>query len=344
MNSILIYSVLLNLIIFFNFERLSKIINIYDLPDKKLKLHKKKTPIIGGVILAINFCFLFFYQILFLGDFLSIQITQISFVELLSSLLIIFAYFFLGLYDDKYDLSPNKKFFFSIIVTLIAIFLNENLIIKMLSISFIEKKIFFENFSYLFTIFCILILVNALNFYDGINGQSCMIFIVSFIFLLIKSEMNYFYFVVLISIFFVFVLNISNKVFLGDSGIYFLSLVLSLCLIYEHNIQNNIIYSDEILFLLLLPGIDLLRLTISRLSNSSNPFLGDRNHIHHLLIKKNTILVSNFILFFLSIIPIILFSYLKFSFFLVFFVFLFIYGLLIYSLKSNDKKYSNRKK
>ena len=213
----------------------------------------------------------------------------------------------------------------------------------MLSISFIEKKIFFENFSYLFTIFCILILVNALNFYDGINGQSCVIFIVSFIFLLIKSEMNYFYFVVLISIFFVFVLNISNKVFLGDSGVYFLSLVLSLCLIYEHNIQNNIIYSDEILFLLLLPGIDLLRLTISRLSNSSNPFLGDRNHIHHLLIKKNTILVSNFILFFLSIIPIILFSYLKFSFFLVFFIFLFIYGLLIYSLKSNDKKYSNRK-
>ena len=70
MNLILIYSVLLNLIIFFNFEKLSKIINIYDLPDNKLKLHRKKTPIIGGVILAINFCFLFFYQIFFLGDFL----------------------------------------------------------------------------------------------------------------------------------------------------------------------------------------------------------------------------------------------------------------------------------
>ena len=239
MNLILIYSVLLNLIIFLNFEILSKIINIYDLPDNKLKLHRKKTPIIGGVILAINFCFLFFYQIFFLGDFLSIQVIQISFIELLSSLFIIFAFFLLGLYDDKYNLSPNKKFFYSIIVTLIAIFLNENLIIKMLSISFIEKKIFFENFSYLFTIFCILILVNALNFYDGINGQSCVIFIVFFIFLLMKSEMNYFYFVVLISIFFVLVLNISNKVFLGDGGVYFLSLVLSLCLIYEHNIQNN---------------------------------------------------------------------------------------------------------
>ena len=191
----------------------------------------------------------------------------------------------------------------------------------MLSISFIEKKFFFENFSYLFTIFCILILVNALNFYDGINGQSCVIFIICFIFMLIRSEMHYFYLIILIPVFFIFILNISNKVFLGDSGIYLLTLILSLCLIYEHNIQNNIIYSDEIFFLLLLPGIDLLRLTISRLSNFSNPFFGDRNHIHHLLIKKNSILISNCILFFLSIIPIILFSYLKFGFFLVFFFF-----------------------
>ena len=99
--------------------------------------------------------------------------------------------------------------------------------------------------------------------------------------------MHYFYLIILIPVFFIFILNISNKVFLGDSGIYLLTLILSLCLIYEHNIQNNIIYSDEIFFLLLLPGIDLLRLTISRLSNFKNPFFGDRNHIHHLLIKKN---------------------------------------------------------
>ena len=206
----------------------------------------------------------------------------------------------------------------------------------MLSISFIDKKIFFENFSYLFTIFCILILVNALNFYDGINGQSCIIFIISFSFLLLKSEINYFYLLILISILFVFILNIKNKVFLGDSGVYFLTIILSLCLIFEHNIQNNIIYADEIFFLLLLPGIDLLRLTISRLSNFKNPFFGDRNHIHHLLIKNYSILISNFILFFLSIIPLILFSYLKLSFFLVSFIFLVIYGLLIQSLKSND--------
>tara|TARA_Y100000389_G_C17422562_1_gene497591 strand:- start:301 stop:1311 length:1011 start_codon:yes stop_codon:yes gene_type:complete len=336
MTFIFISSVILNLIIFFSFKKLSKIINIYDLPDKKLKLHKKKIAIIGGVILVINLSIIFLYQIFFLGDFLSIKLNQITIVELISSLFFIFSYFLLGLYDDKYNLSPNKKIFYSILIILLTIFLNENLIIKMLSISFIDKKIFFENFSYLFTIFCILILVNALNFYDGINGQSCIIFIISFSFLLLKSEINYFYLLILISILFVFILNIKNKVFLGDSGVYFLTIILSLCLIFEHNIQNNIIYADEIFFLLLLPGIDLLRLTISRLSNFKNPFFGDRNHIHHLLIKNYSILISNFILFFLSIIPLILFSYLKLSFFLVSFIFLVIYGLLIQSLKSND--------
>ena len=339
---IFIFLILLNLLIFFYFEKLSKIINIYDIPDNKLKLHKRKTAITGGLILVINFFFLFIYQIFFLGDFLSIKLNQINLLELISSLFFIFSFFSLGFYDDKFNLSPNKKFFYSIIIILICIFFNEKLIIKMLLISFIEKMIFFENFSYLFTIFCILILTNALNFYDGINGQSCIIFLISFCFLFFKSEMNYFYLITFLSVLFVFFLNITNKVFLGDSGIYFLSIILSLCLIYEHNIQNNIIYSDEIFFLLFLPGIDLLRLTIRRLSNFKNPFFGDRNHIHHLLIKNYSISISNLILFTLSIIPLILFSYFKLSFFLVSFIFLVIYGLLIQSLKSNDKKYNNR--
>ena len=334
--------IILNLLIFFNFEKLSKIINIYDIPDKKLKLHKKKTALIGGVILAVNFSILFIYQIFILGDFLSIKSNQLDFIEIFSSLFFIFGFFFLGLYDDKFDLTPNKKLSYSIIIILSVIFLNDNLVIKMLSLSIYEKKIFFENFSYFFTIFCILILINALNFYDGINGQSFVIFIISFSFLLIKSEMNYFYLMTILLILFVLQFNIRNKIFLGDSGIYLLGVILSLCLIYEHNIQKNIIFSDEIFFLLILPGVDLLRLTINRLLKHKNPFFGDRNHIHHLLIKRYSLSYSNIILFFVSIIPVILFSYFKLNFFLVLFIFLVIYVFLIQFLSTNDKKYNYR--
>ena len=227
----------INLLIFLNFQRLSKIINIYDLPDKKLKLHKKKMPILGGVILLINFIPLIFYQIFFLGDILSVNINQLSLIEINSTLILILGYFFLGLFDDKFNLSPNKKLFFSLIISFFIIFLNEQLLIKMISLSFFKNKVFFENTSFLFSIFCILVLVNALNFYDGINGQSCLIFFVFFSYLFFKSDLNYFYLLIIYPIFFIFLLNIYNKIFLGDSGVYFLSIILSVCLIYEHNIQ-----------------------------------------------------------------------------------------------------------
>ena len=333
---IFLFLFLLNLIIFFKISKLSKILNIYDIPDNKLKLHKKNVPIIGGIILAFNFSILFFYQIFFLNDFISIDLNKLNFVEVVISLLFIFGFFVLGLCDDKINLSPNKKLFYSIILILLAIFFNENLAVKMMSISFIENKIFFENYSIFFTIFCFLILVNALNFYDGINGQSCLIFIISFSFLLIKSDMHYFYIISIILILFIFFLNISNKIFLGDGGIYLLSIILSSSLIYEHNIQKNIIFADEIFFLLLLPGFDLLRLTLKRLLSLKNPFFGDRDHIHHLLINKYSLKVSNSILFLTSITPIILFSVFNLNFFLVFFIFLSIYVFLIKYLKSND--------
>ena len=132
--------------------------------------------------------------------------------------------------------------------------------------------------------------------------------------------------------------NFRNMLFLGDSGIYLLSIILSISLIYEYNIHKNINYADEIFFLLLLPGFDLLRLTLNRSLNSRNPFLGDRNHIHHLLIDKYSLIFSNMILFFLSILPVILFIFFELNFFLVFFLFFIIYVFLINFLKSSNKK------
>ena len=168
---------LLNLLLLLKLKKISLILNIYDYPDGKLKLHKKRIPIIGGFILAFNFFIIFSYQIFFLKNFLSLDIKNFHNFELFSLLILITAYFFLGLYDDKYKLNPLKRLIFSILIILIAIFLNKNLLITDLSLSFYEKRIFFNNLSIVFTIFCILILINSLNFYDGINGQSCLIFI-----------------------------------------------------------------------------------------------------------------------------------------------------------------------
>ena len=329
--------VILNLLIIYYIKKISKIANIFDIPDKKLKLHKKKVPIIGGLILIINFSIIFFYQIVFLNNFFIFEINSFDNLELGSILFIIYSYFFLGLYDDKYNLNPLKKILFSVLIILITLLLNKNLIISNFSISFYESRIFLENSSIVFTVFCILILINSLNFYDGINGQSCIIFLIFFNYLFFKSDLNIFYLLCIFLILIVTYLNFRNLLFLGDSGIFVLGTILSISLIYEYNFQRNIIYADEIFFLLLLPGFDLIRLTITRALNSKNPLLGDRKHIHHLLIKRYSLLFSNSILVFLSILPVVLFIFLKFNFFLTFFSFLIIYIFLIQFLKVGDK-------
>ena len=327
-----------NLLLIFNFQKISKILNIYDRPDGKLKLHKTKTPIVGGVILIINFSIVLLYQFLFSKEFLIFDIHEIHNLEILSILILIYGFFFLGLFDDKFHLNPSKKIIFSILIILITILLNKNLIINNFNLTFYDQRIFFEKTSIIFTIFCFLILINSLNFYDGINGQSCLIFLAFFIYLFLKSDLNLFYLFCIIPILIIMFLNFKDMLFLGDGGIYLLSNILAISLICEYNIKKNINYADEIFFLLLLPGLDLVRLTIRRLFNSTNPFFGDRQHIHHLLIRRYSLVFSNIILFFLSILPIILFIFFKLNFFLNFSLFLIIYVFLIQFLKSSDKK------
>ena len=331
-SSLIITICLINLIIIFNINNISKIINLYDLPDKKLKFHKKKVPLIGGSILIFNIFFLilieFIFQIKFFFFFQSLS-------EIFSFLLILLSFFILGFYDDKYKIKPSYKFFFSILISLFYIVINNNILIKSFSLSIYEHKIFLETFSVLFTIFCVIVLINSLNFFDGINGQLLIFSLLVFSYLLLKTNRYEFYIFIIIIIIFCLFLNLRNQIFLGDNGVYVLSGILITSIIYENNIYKNFLYADEIFFLLLLPGIDLIRLTFFRLIKKKNPFYGDRNHIHHLMIKKYSLLITNILLFLLSVFPIFLYNISELNSYAIFSIFLVIYVLLINNL-SND--------
>jgi len=49
--------------------------------------------------------------------------------------------FILGFCDDKFNLSPNKKFVFLTLITLIFIILDKNLLVQKISFSFYLKEI-----------------------------------------------------------------------------------------------------------------------------------------------------------------------------------------------------------
>ena len=323
---------LINLIIIINIKNFSKLINLYDVPDKKLKFHKKKTPLIGGSILILNIFFLIAVEFIFQ---IRIFVFFKSQSELFLFILILSLFFFLGFYDDKYKIKPSSKLFLSILISICYVVTNNNILIKYFSLSIYEHKIFLETFSLLFTIFCIIVLINSLNFFDGINGQLLIFFFFVFSYLLLKTNRYEFYVFIIIIILFCLFLNLKNQMFLGDNGVYVLSILLITSIIYENNVYKVFTYADEIFFLLLLPGVDLTRLTSLRLINKKNPFYGDRNHIHHLMIKKYSLLITNISIFLLSVFPIFLYNVLKLNSYAIFSTFLVIYILLINNL-SND--------
>ena len=86
--------IIFNFLLFINLKKLANFVNIFDKPDGKLKLHKIKTPIIGGFDLALNFLYNIFLSNFFLKNFLSLNINNFHNLELFSLLILIYAYFF----------------------------------------------------------------------------------------------------------------------------------------------------------------------------------------------------------------------------------------------------------
>ena len=322
MNNFYFFFFLINFFILFNLERLTRIINIYDIPDKKRKLHKSKVPLIGGILLMVN---IIFYFLFFVNDAkLNLNV---------SVFLTCFFIFIVGLLDDKYDLSPLIKFVSLGLIFFGLIFFDKEILIKELYLEQIDLKIYFGNFSYFFTLLCFLLFLNALNMFDGINLQSLTYSIFLFSILFLKSN-NFFVAVILIVVFFISFLNFKNKTYLGDSGIYILSFLISYFAIKLHN-KSYLIKPDEIFILMSIPGIDMLRLFIQRLLNKKNPFKPDRNHLHHILLKKlgykKTIVLLNI----LFISPYFLFLYIS-SLVVILSTFLIYFFILLYITKKKD--------
>ena len=317
MITIILLILALNFFIILNYEKFVKFINIYDLPNTKIKRHKKKVPITGGIILFINIFVYLFYQLFFFEEFFIYSIDQFHLREIISIIFFLFSIFILGLYDDKFRLMPNTKLIWSIIIILCALTLNDYLIIDRLYFSFLNKVIFLNNFSTFFTIFCFLAILNALNFFDGINGQSCIFFSFLFWYLFLKTNVSFFYIFIFLLLFLLLILNIKIKLFLGDGGILLLGSFFSIFLILNYNLNQNKIFADEIFLVLFLPGIDLIRLIVIRFLKGKNVFEGDLLHIHHLLITKFSLIKTNVLLSMMSILPLISYIYVVKNFFIV---------------------------
>lgn len=304
--SLFLIHITINIIILFYFDYIKKKINIFDYPDKKRKLHNKPVPLLGGLIFLLNII-----------CFITINFFKLSTLEI-NIILCSVIFLFVGIADDKYNLSPKVKFLLLIISLLIFFYLNEDMLINHLNIYNYSINLP-SNTRTFFSILCVLLFVNALNLFDGINLQSSLYSIFFLLYLFCQSASQEIIFTLMISLFLIIYLNMINKVFMGDSGTLFLGCLISLLVIKNYQVAN---FSgvDEIFLLMMLPGLDMFRLFVQRLYNKKNPFSGDREHIHHYFSRIYGYKFSIFYVIVLSIIPILLNFIFSSQFIIIFFI------------------------
>ena len=164
--------------------------------------------------------------------------------------------------------------------------------------------------------------------FDGINLQTSIYSLFICCNLIFFNGYDFLILALILSLLSFILLNIQSKSFFGDGGTYLLSYIFGYLFIKSYN-QNLDIFADQIVLLMLLPGLELMRLFIIRLASKKNPFSGDRNHLHHLLLKKNNFLGVTIITQSLIIIPFIFSLLIGFTIGFIFLV-LILYSIIIF--------------
>ncbi len=279
--------------------RISFLKKLFDLPDDR-KVHNDMVPRFGGVA---------FVPVILLSIFVSIGINLLSghseimadmeceacSMSFLFCAMIVMC--FVGIADDLTDVRYRTKFITQILcaVLLIAggVFIGD-----LHGVLFVRHMPDFV--SYLFTILVVVFVINSINLIDGIDGLASGLCIVAALYYgcaffalqrFVYALLSFAVLGVLLPFFYYNVFGKpqrTNKIFMGDTGtltigllIGFLSIKLSICADGTDTAADSLALAFAPL---LVPCLDVVRVYIHRLRNGKNPFMPDKNHIHHKLL------------------------------------------------------------
>jgi len=213
--------------------------------------------------------------------------------------------FLLGFFSDRKILvSPKKRFLFQVISILLFVIIAD---LKILTsrIELFDIMLSNQVFAYLFSTFCLLILINGSNFIDGLNGLLISYSLIVIYTLgnleLISDQIisNQNFYLILWLMLLVLFLNIFNILMIGDGGAYLLGFLLGFVIITSHENNPNIspyFYISIIWY----PCFENLFSILRKLNKKFSPLNPDNKHLHQLVfffvkekINLSTILSNN---------------------------------------------------
>jgi len=260
---------------------------LMDEPDDR-SVHDRMIPTLGGVGIYLSLMVV----ITTVGALLDTKILLL----VLGSLTLLF---FLGLKDDLLILSPRKKFLGQILAASLLIVFTDTRILGLSGIFGITIMPYW--LSVTFTLFVYVLVINAYNLIDGVDGLAGCLAVAgsaAFAFLFIKTNditMSTLTVAAIGALIPFLRLNFSKrkKIFMGDTGSMIVGFLIAFCAVHFLNkiqISPSSEFYDSapilVLAIVFFPLLDTLRIFLIRLVIlRKSPFSADQNHIHHRFLK-----------------------------------------------------------
>lgn len=266
------------------------------------RYHRKVVPLGGGIAIFTTLAIIMLAAIAVVKLLIvpsrvtwlaeSVTIHTAGFLDKMGQLIIVllcsFALFLLGLTDDKKPLSPFLKLAVQFAVALIAAGFAE-----------VRVELFIENkmVTSLLSALWIVLIINAFNFLDNMDGASAGIAVIVSTVLFTAAALSGQVFVGGMALIFIgtllgfLIFNFPPaRIFMGDAGslvVGFFVAILSLRTTYYHQAQNGHWYPVLLpLIVMAVPLYDFISVTILRIKSGKSPFVGDTQHLSHRLKKR----------------------------------------------------------
>lgn len=273
---------------------------LFDMPDKR-KVHHAPIPRLGGlsffpVMLITMGGLVLIYHLMGLSSGSMHGEVPYEFLALLVGSMMLFL---VGLADDLIGVGYKKKFLVQIVAA--SLLVASGVWIKSLDGLFGIYQLS-PWVGMPFTVLIVVYVTNAINLIDGIDGLAsglCGISLVALAGLYIWLHLFSFALLciaalgVIIPFWFYNVFGNAmrgRKLFMGDSGSLSLGYIISFLMIHLSTVDVNphVVSDYNMVFAfttMLVPLLDVVRVVGHRLRNKKNPFLPDKNHIHHKLLR-----------------------------------------------------------
>ena len=274
---------------------------LYDVPDAR-KVHTMPVPRLGGLSFFPVILMSMFLVIGFRLYFWDVNVSGLSF-NMLYEYLFLFVgmtlLYLVGVCDDLVGVGYRYKFAVQIAAAFLLV-LSGN---------------WFDSFGGLFgiysvpvwvgvpfTVFIVVYITNAINLIDGLDGLAsglcCIALSVLSVIFFLRGQYVY----ALLAICTLGILmpfwcynvfgnaNRGHKLFMGDAGSLTLGYVISFLIIHM-SVTNEVSptlsnpYMVIAFSTVLVPLLDVIRVVLHRLREHKNPFLPDKNHFHHKLLR-----------------------------------------------------------